>query len=75
MPPSHAAREVLGCLAPCLESGPHQATAVRRRTRLTPEAFDRAVGELERTGLLRVRGVAELWLTGQGERAVAELFA
>jgi DNA-binding IclR family transcriptional regulator len=74
MPPSPAACEVLGCLAPFLHSGPHPATKLRKHTRLSVPAFERAVWELERYGFVNLRGADEVWLTRQGEVQVASMF-
>lgn len=73
--PSPEAREVLGVLAPFLHTGPHHAAPLRRRTRLTPHAFDRAVQELDTLGLVTVRAADELWLTRAGEAWTQALYA
>lgn len=70
---SPPAVEVLGALAPFGHSGPHRPPALRHFTRLTPSAFEGALRELERRGLVRFEEEA-LWTTGDGERASQALF-
>jgi hypothetical protein len=72
---SHAATELLGCLAPYMESGPHIASTLRRHARLTPDDFSSALGELCRLGLIEARSPEVLWLTRQGESWTRRLFA
>jgi hypothetical protein len=74
-PLSHAATEILGCLAPCMESGPHTASSLRRRTRLTSTDFQDALGELAGLGLVDRPTPEVLWLTRQGESWTRRLFA
>ncbi len=72
---SPAAREVLGTVAACSWSGPHRATPLRRWTRLTPAAFDAALAELARGGLVRRSDGDLFWLTERAEACARDLFA
>lgn len=71
---SAEACEVLGALAACTWSGPHRARPLRRWTRLTPAAFDAALAELARSGLVRPEGSDVFWVTGAGEAWTRRLF-
>ena len=71
---SPAAREVLGTVAACTWSGPHRAQPLRRWTRLTPVAFDRALGELAAHGVVRRADGDLFWLTERAEVAARTLF-
>lgn len=71
---SPAAREVLGTVAACSWSGPHRATPLRRWTRLTPAAFDAALAELARDGLVRRSRGDLFWLTERAEAQTRDLF-
>lgn len=71
---SPAAREVLGTVAACTWSGPHRAIPLRRRTRLTPAAFDAALAELATGGLVRRAAGDLFWLTERAEAAARALF-
>jgi len=70
---SLAALEVLGALAPFVESGPHRPPALRRHTHLTPVRFASAVAELARLGLVRCEEDT-LWRTALGDSAAAAAF-
>lgn len=72
---SPAANEVLGTLAPLRFSGPHKARLLRRWTRLNPAAYDKAIDELHRTGLVKLERSGILWVTTQGEEAAAQMFS
>lgn len=74
MPLSSEAREVLGTVAACSWSGPHRATPLRRWTRLTPAAFDAALAELARGGLVRRTNGDLFWLTDRAEATTRDLF-
>lgn len=71
---SPAACEVLGTVAACSWSGPHRTTPLRRYTRLTPVAFDSAMTELARTGLVQLQGRDLFWVTGRGEELADRMF-
>lgn len=73
-PFSAAAREVLGTLAACTWSGPHRARPLRRWTRLTPAAFDEALRELARVGLVELQREDVFWVTDAGESWARRLF-
>jgi hypothetical protein len=73
-PLSAPAQEVLGTLAACTWSGPHRARPLRRWTRLTPAAFDAALGELARTGLVVLQREDVFWVTDAGESWARRLF-
>lgn len=73
-PLSHDAHEVLGTLAACTWSGPHRARPLRKWTRLTPAAFDQALAELARTGLVQLQGTDVFWVTPSGESWTRRLF-
>lgn len=73
-PISPSALEVLGALAPFPHTGPHRAAPLRRHTRLTPSAFGQALGELQRSGFVRLEEEA-LWLTRDGERLAGAVFS
>lgn len=71
---SPAAREVLGTVAACSWSGPHRATPLRRWTRLTPSAFEAALGELAALGFVRRHSGDLFWLTERAEGVASRLF-
>ena len=71
---SPEAREVLGTVAACSWSGPHRAQPLRRWTRLTPAAFDAALAELARLGVVRRAQGDLFWLTERAEAATRGLF-
>jgi hypothetical protein len=71
---SPSAFEVLGTLAACTWSGPHRAKPLRRWTRLTPVAFDDALAELARTGLVQLEAQDVFWVTDAGESWTRRLF-
>lgn len=71
---SQPAQEVLGTLAACSWSGPHRAKPLRRWTRLTPAAFEQALAELARTGLVRLEDQDVFWVTDAGEWWTRRLF-
>jgi DNA-binding transcriptional ArsR family regulator len=71
---STGAREVLGALAACTWSGPHRARPLRRWTRLTPAAFDAALRELARGGLVEMQREDLFWVTDSGESWAQRLF-
>ena len=72
---SPPAFEVLSTLAACTWSGPHRAKPLRRWTRLTPEAFDHALAELARGGLVQVERGDVFWVTDAGEDWTRRLFS
>ena len=72
---SQQAFEVLGTLAAWPWSGPHRAKPLRRWTRLTPAAFERALAELVRGGLVRIERDDAVWVTDAGEDCTRRLFA
>ncbi|MFA5944993.1 MAG: hypothetical protein WC876_11075 [Candidatus Thermoplasmatota archaeon] len=74
LPLSQPAFEVLGTLAACTWSGPHRARPLRKWTRLTPVAFDDALTELARTGLVQRQGTDVFWVTDAGESWTRRLF-
>ena len=74
-PLSTAAREVLGTLAACTWSGPHRARPLRRWTRLTPAAFEDALHELARGGLVQMQRGDLFWVTEAGESWLRRLFS
>lgn len=71
---SPPAFEVLGSLAACTWSGPHRAKPLRRWTRLTPVAFEHALAELARDGLVQLERDDVFWVTGAGEDWTRKLF-
>lgn len=71
---SPQACEVLGTLAACSWSGPHRAKPLRRWTRLTPAAFEKALAELARTGFVRWQDRDLFWVTAEGESWTRRLF-
>lgn len=71
---SPAAREVLGTVAACTWSGPHRAAPLRRWTRLTPAAFDAALGELAAVGFVRRAQGDLFWLTERAEAVAGRMF-
>jgi hypothetical protein len=73
-PLSAPAQEVLGTLAACTWNGPHRAKPLRRWTRLTPAAFDEALAELARTGLVQRQDGDVFWVTAAGESWTRRLF-
>ena len=74
-PISDQACEVLGTLAACTWNGPHRAQPLRRWTRLTPAAFDDALAELARTGLVQRQDRDVFWVTADGESWTRRLFS
>jgi hypothetical protein len=73
-PVSPPALEVLGTLAACAWNGPHRARPLRKWTRLTPAAFDDALRELARSGLVQLQGPDVFWVTDAGESWTRRLF-
>lgn len=71
---SREAQEVLGTLAACTWSGPHRARPLRKWTRLTPAAFEDALRELARSGLVELQGPDLFWVTSVGEDWTRRLF-
>lgn len=71
---SPEARQVLGTVAACTWSGPHRASPLRRFTRLTPVAFDAAMSELARVGLVQRTDRDLFWVTGRGEAVAERIF-
>ena len=71
---SPSAFEVLGTLAACSWSGPHRAKPLRKWTRLTPSAFDEALAELAKTGLVQRQDHDVFWVTAAGETWTRRLF-